>query len=601
MKRRSLWRSPLAWSVWAGLVLALTVWLTYAAFYRAALREAERLGQAQMQLHARELLSSVEKFEHLPYLVGAERALAEVLSQPRDPARIDEANRYLEFAQQRTGVAAVYVMDAGGNTLAASNWATSASFVGRNYRFRPYFFQALAGNTGQFYGVGVTTGEPGFFMAAPLLQNGRVEGVVAVKVDLTPFEERWREAGLSLALADGVGVMFLSANSDWRYRSLYRLSASVLAEFRQTRQYGDMVNLSLSPQDPGAGGGKNALQVLDGDPYLVQTRPLEHFGWHMLLFADPAPSKRQGALAAGLVGLSLAVVLLALAFAWQYRRRISERRTMAHERAQAIEALEHRIAERTEELTAANDAAVQTGKLALLGQMAAGISHELSQPLAALHTLADNAAELLKRNDPDSASSNLQLIGGLCTRMGNIVGELKAFARKEPARLQPVRVAQVIASTLMLIEPLRHTSRTRIETTLEDADLAILGDGIRLEQVLVNLLRNAMDAMEVIHTPAEKRIELHVRSQGDTVTLCVRDHGPGLSDEASAHLFEPFFTTKPSGKGLGLGLSLSQAIVREMGGQITASHAAPGARFELTMRRAQLDNPSGRTEQPRLD
>lgn len=580
--------------------MALAVWLTYAAFYRSALQETERLGQAQMQLHARELLSSVEKFEHLPYLVGAESALAEVLSQPKDPARILEANRYLEFAQQRTGVAAIYIMDAAGNTLAASNWATSASFVGRNYRFRPYFFQALAGRTGQFYGVGVTTGEPGFFIAAPLLQNGRVEGVVAVKVDLSPFEERWREAGLLLALADRVGVMFLSAHSDWRYRSLYPLSASVMAEFRQTRQYGDMSNQSLSPQNQATEGGATALQLLDGKNYLVQTRTLEPFGWHMLFFADPAPSKRQGALAAGLVGLSLAVVLLALAFAWQYRRRMSERRTMAHERAQAIEALERRIAERTEELTAANDAAVQTGKLALLGQMAAGISHELSQPLAALQTLAGNAAELLNRNDPENASSNLRLISGLCTRMGNIVGELKAFARKEPARMQPVRVAQVIASTLMLIEPLRHASRTRIVTTLEDADLAILGDGIRLEQVLVNLLRNAMDAMEGLAAEAERLIELHVTHHGETVTICVRDHGPGLSNEARDHLFEPFFTTKPSGKGLGLGLSLSQAIVREMDGEISASHADPGARFDLTMRRAHFEPTGERLMQPLL-
>src|SRR3990167_7576320 len=558
MKLRSLWHSPAAWLVWAGLVLALAVWLTYAGFHRAALRETERLGQAQMQLQARDLLGSVEKFEHLPYLVGAEQALAQVLRAPHEPARLAEANRYLHFAQQRTGVAAIYLMDTGGNTLAASNWDTPASFVGRNYRFRPYFRQALEGRTGLFFGVGVTTREPGVFIAAPLLDNNRIQGVVAVKVDLTSFEDRWREAGLPLALADEAGVMFLSARRDWRYRSLYPLSEAVLRKLRETRQYGDIATQSLSPQQRGAAD--------------VMTR---------LQFADPAQPRRQGALAAGLVGLSLALVLLALAFAWQYRRRMSERRAMARERARAIVELERRIAERTAELTAANDVAVQTGKLALLGQMAAGISHELSQPLAALRTLADNAAVFLHRHDPDNASSNLQLIGGLCDRMGNIVGELKAFARKEPARLQPVPLGQVIAGALMLIEPLRQASGTRIAT--EATDLAILGDGMSLEQVLVNLLRNGMEAME---GQPERLIELRAASEGDTVTLSVRDHGPGLSEDARAHLFEPFFTTKPSGKGLGLGLALSQAIVREMGGQITAHHAEPGARFDLTLRRA---------------
>lgn len=581
MKLRSLWHSPAAWLVWAGLVLALAVWLTYAGFHRSALRETERLGQAQMQLQARDLLGSVEKFEHLPYLVGAEQALAQVLRAPHDPARLAEANRYLHFAQQRTGVAAIYLMDTGGNTLAASNWDTPASFVGRNYRFRPYFRQALEGRTGLFYGVGVTTGEPGVFIAAPLLDRDRIQGVVAVKVDLTSFEDRWREAGLPLALADEAGVMFLAAQRDWRYRSLYPLSEPVLRKLRETRQYGDIATQSLSPQVRDAADAMTRLRVADGRSYLVQGRPLDRFGWHMLLFADPAQPRRQAALAAGLVGLSLALVLLALAFAWQYRRRMSERRAMARERARAITELERRIAERTAELTAANDVAVQTGKLALLGQMAAGISHELSQPLAALRTLADNAAVFLHRQDPDNASSNLQLIGGLCDRMGNIVGELKAFARKEPARLQPVPLGQVIAGALMLIEPLRQASHTRITT--EATDLAILGDGMRLEQVLVNLLRNGMDAME---GQSERLIELRVASEGDAVTLSVRDHGPGLSEDARAHLFEPFFTTKPSGKGLGLGLALSQAIVREMGGQITAHPAEPGARFDLTLRRA---------------
>ncbi len=581
MKLRSLWHSPAAWLVWAGLVLALAVWLTYAGFHRSALRETERLGQAQMQLQARDLLGSVEKFEHLPYLVGAEQALAQVLRAPHDPTRLAEANRYLHFAQQRTGVAAIYLMDTGGNTLAASNWDTPASFVGRNYRFRPYFRQALEGRTGLFYGVGVTTGEPGVFIAAPLLDRDRIQGVVAVKVDLTSFEDRWREAGLPLALADEAGVMFLAAQRDWRYRSLYPLSEPVLRKLRETRQYGDIATQSLSPQVRDAADAMTRLRVADGRSYLVQGRPLDRFGWHMLLFADPAQPRRQAALAAGLVGLSLALVLLALAFAWQYRRRMSERRAMARERARAITELERRIAERTAELTAANDVAVQTGKLALLGQMAAGISHELSQPLAALRTLADNAAVFLHRQDPDNASSNLQLIGGLCDRMGNIVGELKAFARKEPARLQPVPLGQVIAGALMLIEPLRQASHTRITT--EATDLAILGDGMRLEQVLVNLLRNGMDAME---GQSERLIELRVASEGDAVTLSVRDHGPGLSEDARAHLFEPFFTTKPSGKGLGLGLALSQAIVREMGGQITAHPAEPGARFDLTLRRA---------------
>jgi two-component system, NtrC family, C4-dicarboxylate transport sensor histidine kinase DctB len=148
--------------------------------------------------------------------------------------------------------------------------------------------------------------------------------------------------------------------------------------------------------------------------------------------------------------------------------------------------------------------------------------------------------------------------------------------------LQPVSLKHSLSSALMLIEPLRHASRTRIET--DDAtDLMVMGDAIRLEQVLVNLLRNGIDAME---NQAERRMELRWQITADTVTLAVRDQGPGLSADVQSRLFEPFFTTKPSGKGLGLGLALSQAIVKEMGGSIQAHNAHPGACFELVLQRA---------------
>src|SRR5690606_10102380 len=171
------------------------------------------------------------------------------------------------------------------------------------------------------------------------------------------------------------------------------------------------------------------------------------FGWQLLLFSDPAKPRARGLLAAELVGMGLTLLLLLTALVWQYRRRMAERQASMRERAQVVAELEQRIATRTAELTAANDAAVQTGKLALLGQMAAGISHEISQPLTALRTLADNASKFLERQDAGNAGNNLRLIGELCTRMGSIVGELKAFARKEPARLQPVSLKHVIGSS----------------------------------------------------------------------------------------------------------------------------------------------------------
>ncbi|OGB28648.1 MAG: hypothetical protein A3F78_15885 [Burkholderiales bacterium RIFCSPLOWO2_12_FULL_61_40] len=564
----------------AVLVLA-AAWLGYTVAHQRALDEMQTEGTAQIEYHTRELLNAVARFTNLPALLGAEASLVALLQSPDSPARLRAANHYLSFAQGRTGVSFAYLLDSQGLTRAASNWQRPDSFVGFNYAFRPYFQEAMAGKTGVFYAIGVTTGEPGAFIAAPIRSGNQVLGVVAVKIDLTAIEDSWVRSNTPLALADRFGVLFLSAQPLWRYRSLDTLSAVALAELQRTRQYGDIVQHPLRTPVGPMPGRQGQILLADRQEFLVQGRPIDSLGWQLLLFSDPRHAVSQGLLVAGMVGLMMALTLAGAALGWQFRRRRAERLAARHELAQVVAELEQRIATRTAELTAANDTAVQTGKLALLGQMAAGISHEISQPLAALRTLADNAGAFLNRDNPGAASSNLRLIGGLCDRMGSIVGELKAFARKEPARLQPVPLSGVISSALMLVEPHRHAAGARIHAP--STSLWVFGDSIRLEQVLLNLIRNGIDAME---DQALRQLDIQLSATAAEVTLSVRDHGPGLSPQVRAHLFEPFFTTKPSGKGLGLGLALSQTIVNEMGATLSACNAEPGARFDLTLRRA---------------
>lgn len=564
----------------AGLWLAV-VWWAYTWFHRDALQTAAQKTTATLQLQVRDLLGSVEKFEHLPYLVGAERSLSALLQSPQDSALTRQTNEYLAFAQQRSDVAAIYLIDPQGKTLAASNWATSSSFVGKNYRFRPYFQSALQGKTGFFYGVGVTTGEPGAFIGAPLYTGQTVIGVVAIKIDLTAFESKWRQAGQQIAITDTHGVIFLTTEPSWRYRSLRALPPSALQQLQRTQQYGDIDPRALAHTEASTSRAGIARLTLDEDHAVyVQAQAMGKLGWEMLYFSNPAALHQQALLAAEIAGMALALVMLGFALVWQYRRRLHERLAAQRQLAQIVSELDQRIAERTIHLTAANDVAVQTGKLAALGQMAASISHEISQPLAALHTLAGNASAFLARNDAPSASSNLQLIAELCTRMGIIIGELKTFARKESGRLGVVPLQQVMTSSLMLIDPLRKATGTRIH--VPPTGLGVWGDTIRLEQVMVNLLRNGIDAME---HQKERLIEIGFSATACLVVITIRDHGPGLSEDVMEHLFEPFFTTKPSGKGLGLGLSLSHAIVLEMGGTIRAENAHPGARFELMLPR----------------
>jgi two-component system C4-dicarboxylate transport sensor histidine kinase DctB len=556
-------------------------WLAYGVAHQRALDDMQTEGTAQIEYHTRELLSAVERFKNLPALLGADASLLSLLQAPDNLANINAANQYLSFAQSRTGVSHTYLIDAQGRTRAASNWQAPDSFVGFNYGFRPYFQDAMTGKTGVFYAIGVTTGEPGAFIAAPIRAGNRVLGVVAVKIDLTAIEDNWVRSSTPLALTDRHGVLFLSARPQWRFRSLDALSAEALSELQRTRQYGDIAQNPLRLRPGPMPGRQGEVVIADQQAFLVQGRPIDRLGWHLLLFSNPQRAVSQGLLVATLAGLATALTLAGAGLGWQYRRRRSDRLAARHELAQVVAALEQRIATRTAELTVANDAAVQTGKLALLGQMAAGISHEISQPLAALRTMADNASVFLSRNDPSSARKNLAHIGDLCTRMGSIVGELKAFARKEPARLQAVPLSRVISSALMLVEPHRHAAAARINA--QGTDVWVMGDSIRLEQVLVNLIRNGIDAME---EQPERQLDIQLLTTTAEVTLSIRDHGPGLSPQVQAHLFEPFFTTKPSGKGLGLGLALSQAIVKEMGATLTACNVEPGAQFDLTLRRA---------------
>jgi two-component system C4-dicarboxylate transport sensor histidine kinase DctB len=263
--------------------------------------------------------------------------------------------------------------------------------------------------------------------------------------------------------------------------------------------------------------------------------------------------------------------------------------------------LEQRIGERTAELEhkvqalkqaeailrETRDSAVQAGKLAVLGQLSAGMSHELNQPLAALHTLSDNAIQLLAKKRLAEAQDNLSLISQLAARMGRIVTQLKAFARKDSGLLGPVSVAQAIEHALIIVEPRRAELHARIVLEPPEPTLQVRADATRVEQVLVNLLRNGLDALA-----GQPRCELHLSAErsGDEVAIRIRDFGSGIAADALPHLFEPFYTTKPVGQGLGLGLALSLTIVEGFGGRLLARNMdGGGAEFSVWLPPAPME------------
>lgn len=560
---------------------------SYLAGTWRAREELRQQGQRQLQLMAPDLQTLLQKYETLPFVLGFQPDLIEALAHPSDAPAITRLNSTLQTIQQQAKVGAIYVMDRDGLTIGASNWDQPLGFVGKNFSYRPYFDAALHGRAGRFYGIGTSTSEAGYFIAQPVYRNGTaggpVAGVVAVKISLADFERTWRSSDDTIALADSSGVIFLSNRPDWIYRSLHALDAATERQLAHTQQYTGQKITPLS---------------VHADLFVTQS--VGQLGWQLMLFPGQSRVLRTGVQWAAAATLLLACAVVSSWALHQRRRRLEERMASAAALRQAAAELDDKIVERTQQLRTTNqhleskyaklqetehllrstqNELVQAGKLAMLGQMAAGITHELNQPLAAIRAFADNARVFLERGQGEQVAGNLGHISEASARMGAIIGQLKGFARKDETVATVDLAASVRASAFLLESEFRRHA-VALEIAASDG-IRVTGDSVRIEQVLINLLRNALDAVET----AERRVVvISLERDGACALVSISDSGAGIPEQVVAHLFEPFFTTKPSGKGLGLGLAISSSIVQAMNGQLTAhNQAGGGARFELRL------------------
>lgn len=228
------------------------------------------------------------------------------------------------------------------------------------------------------------------------------------------------------------------------------------------------------------------------------------------------------------------------------------------------------------------DDLIQAAKLAALGQMAAGLSHELNQPLAAIRSHAHNGALLLERARPDEARQALIRIQALTARAAELIAHLRRFARKPGVTLSPVELGEVVATALSLFDPRLEAEQVTLQREMPGERLYVRAEEIRLEQVLVNLIANALDAVAGRPQP---RLAIGAARNRESVEIWVEDNGPGIDRAHLAHVFDPFFTTKPVGSGLGLGLSLSYNIIKDLGGTLAVERTGPeGTRFLITLK-----------------
>ena len=582
-------------AAWVGIAgaIAATVLLVHAWSARTGYAQVNDVLAQQLDLYTSALDSELGRYEYLPALVALDSAVLALLEQPASHDLAATASKRLTSLNARAGSLSIFVLDAAGVVRASSNWYQPESLVGTSRAALPYFAGAMQGQPARYFERAGARNAPDYYFAQPVLQHGQVRGVVAVKISLDPIESTW---AVSVAQTPNDFVMVLDADDTvvlssapaWRNRK---------ADARAVNQGQQVISWSaLNPAAPRT-------------RYAIQMRPMARQGWRVATLTNASQVQLQAwqnSIGAGILAAFLGLLALYMA---QRRRAIASRLRAREALQRAHDELELRIAARTAELNETNqellheigerkhaeqvlrasqDDLLHASKLALLGQMSAGITHEISQPLTALRALAHNTQLLLKRGDMGRVDKNLQSVADLTERIGRLTEQLKSFSRKAPLQLAPCVLATAIDTTLQLLDNRIRTEHARVLLTVA-APVQVLCDRNRLEQVLINLCANALDAMR--HS-ADRQLHIDQWCADGRAHVRISDSGSGIDPALLERLFEPFFSTKPAGQGLGLGLAISADIVREFGGTLRAMNIpGGGAAFELDLTLVQQEEP----------
>jgi len=552
--------------------------------YGQALHQLEKQGRADLALASDRFTGQLRRYQELAVLMADHPTLAGITTG-RD---VQAARSLLLEAADKTGAMGLAYADANGRILAQAGDAP------RDLSRNDAFNRATQGALGVGYGrLGAQGGRAYIYAAPAFAADGLVRGALIVLVDIAELEWDWIGGQPPVFFTEEEEQVFVSNRSEllfWQARDDgpgYRPSGMPAPDFTAH----DIAGHEVWQMDWGDYLPERAL-------HLTQSLPVIDMTGHALI--DVAPARRLAVLQ------SLMFAVICLAFGAVILQVTERRRTLADANAQ----LEQRVTERTRDLTTANralrreirerleaeaalkkaqDDLVQAGKLSALGQISAGISHELNQPLMAIRQFADNGAQFLDRENPEKASDNLSRISTLAARMARIIRNLRAFAKQESEPVARVDIVTVIGQALELSEARLKSDGVTVHWSPPDAPIHVMGGEVRLGQVLINLMSNAADAM--LQSPV-KDITLTV-DPSSPVVVEVRDTGPGIDEPEK--IFDPFYSTKEVGstEGMGLGLSISYGLVQSFGGDIKGRNAPDGgAIFSIELERAPQDSPS---------
>ncbi|MFB9948489.1 ATP-binding protein [Rhizobium puerariae] len=600
-------RARRAWIAFALLAVAIcAATLHVVGLYgrASALSALETQGRTDANLKVALLRAVLERPRALPLLLSRDRDVEEALSDP-SPDRSGALSRKLEDLVAGTNASVLYVIGTDGVAISASNWREATSFVGSDYAFRRYFSGAMQTGTAEHFALGSVSKRPGLYISHRVGPASKPLGVVVVKMEFDQLESDWRDALRPAFVVDGNHVVLITSIPSWRFMTTETLPPENLSAIRESLQFGDapLLPLPFQPVQSLSAGASIIQATTPGNRtagYLRIAVPVASTDWSFqyLLPVDApvASAMREARLIAALALL----LVMAVAAIWLRRRQAASMLIVRQQMAR--EELERRVSERTRDLSLARDSLqaeianhratearlqviqqdlVHANRLAILGQVAAGVAHEINQPLATIRAYADNSRVFLERQQPKPVVENLELIAGLTDRIGTITEDLKALARRGRTAPEPIDLRDVIDGALMLLRS-RFTGRLemlRIEPIPEGTK--VMGNRLRLEQVFINLFQNALEAVEAQEN-GKVRVTTEVSPGG--IAVAVADNGPGIAAEILDTLFEPFNSSKE--KGLGLGLVISKDIVTDYGGHIGVESGAAGTRFTVELKKA---------------
>lgn len=568
---------------------------------RGYIEEAEVQAGTTLRLAVSALDGHLKRYEALPALIADQQNIEAVILDPKNETLRATTNAYLKEINALLKSSDIYVMTMDGETIAASNYDSPVSFVGENFTYRPYFQDAAEGRQSRFYALGTTSLKRGYYFGSPIEIGGAIRGVIVFKVDIDSLEASWGGGDDRIFVSDPEGIIFMTGSPEWLYASILPLTPDRIARTEASRRYAD-ARLRELPVKRGSFAGRNVMTIRDGGiekEYLVVSQPMPDAGWTVNVLMDTSSVHTQAKTAAVAALLTLCLAGLGLAIVLQRRARLNERLML---QAEARNELEHRVAERTADLARVNSRIeeeiaerrlteqrlrqtqadlIQAGKLAGLGQMSAALSHELNQPLAAAKTYAETTGVLIDLGRTEDARDNVRRISALIDRMASISRHLRNFARKPNEKLGAVALDDVVRDTLEIVAARLSTADAELEIEIDPAIPAVKAGAVRLQQVLVNIITNAADAVEGLD---DRRITVSASQTDGKVLVSVRDRGPGVAAAIRERIFDPFFTTKGVGKGLGLGLSISYNIIKDFGGSLSvADHPEGGAVFLIEL------------------